>query len=37
MCPETVEEIEREAKSDIEKKNLVSDQTNSDFDNEGKL
>ena len=37
MCPETVEETEHETKSDIEKKNLVSDQTNNDFDNEGKL
>ena len=37
MCPETVEEIEREAKSDIEKKNLVFCQTNNDFDNEGEL
>jgi hypothetical protein len=40
-CPETVQELSEktvsEAKSDIEKKNLVSYQTNNDFDNEGEL
>ena len=40
-CPETVQEVSEktvsEGKSDIEKKNPVSDQTNNDSDNEGEL
>ena len=40
-CPETAQELSEktvsEGKSDIEKKNPVSDQTNNDSDNEGKL
>ena len=40
-CPETVQEVSEktvsEGKSDIEKKNPVSDQTNNDFDNAGEL
>ena len=40
-CPETVQEVSEkivsEGKSDIEKKNPVSDKTNNDFDNEGEL
>ena len=38
-CPEAVQEVSEktvsEGKSDIEKKNPVSDKTNNDFDNEG--
>jgi hypothetical protein len=41
MCLETVQEVSAntvsECKSDIEKKNPVSDQTNNDFDNNGKM
>ena len=38
-CPKTVQDVSEktvsEGKSDIEKKNPVSDKTNNDFDNEG--
>ena len=40
-CPETIQEVSEktlsEGKSDIEKKNPVSDQANNDSDNEGEL
>ena len=40
-CPKTIQEVSEkivtEGKSDIEKKDHVSDQTNNDYDNEGKL